>query len=352
MDENPTLPVPFAAQAADGYTIKGFFWRHREQGGEERPVAIINPATSVRCRYYFRFAAYLFDNGFDVVAYDYRGIGESRPASLRGFQGSWLDWGHLDFDAVLRYAARSFPDQPIHVVAHSVGGFVIGLAPSNHLISRIFTMGAQFAHWRDYATGHRIRMLAKWHLTMPLLTALFGYFPGKRLGWLEDTPKGVVRDWGFSRKRIEDTCRSGTLALENVDRQALVRQFGAVTAPTLAVSVTDDEFGTVAAVERLLSYFGNSPATHLRISPASIAEKEIGHFAFFHSRFEKALWPIPLGWLKSGQLPGDAPGVIVSAGLHKALPQAVERPLAPEPAGRDGALGKRSATTPAFKRGT
>jgi hypothetical protein len=30
---------------------------------------------------------------------------------------------------------------------------------------------------------------------MPLLTRVFGYFPGKRLGWLEDTPAGVVHDW-------------------------------------------------------------------------------------------------------------------------------------------------------------
>src|SRR5690606_31496203 len=131
------------------------------------------------------------------------------------------------------------------------------------------------------------------------LTAAFGYFPGKRLGWLEDTPKGVVRDWGVSRARIEDTCRYGTVALEPADRQDLVRHFAAVTAPMLAVGVSDDDFGTVAAIERLLAYYRNSPSTHLRISPEAIGEPAIGHFAFFHSRFEKALWPIPLAWLRT-----------------------------------------------------
>jgi predicted alpha/beta hydrolase len=315
--DNAALPEAFCVHAADGYSIRGHFRRHRGGGRDERPVVIVNPATSVHSRYYSRFAAFLFDNGFDVITYDYRGIGGSRPASLRGFQASWLDWGYLDFDAVLRYADRSFRGQPIHVVAHSIGGFVIGLAPSNHLIRRIFTMGAQFAHWRDYASGHKVRLLAKWHVTMPLLTAIFGYFPGKRLGWLDDTPKGVVRDWGYSRQRIEDTCRRGSLALETVDRRALVDQFGAVTAPTLAVSVTDDEYGTVPAVERLLAYFVNSPATHLRLSPASIGEAEIGHFAFFHSRFEKTLWPIPLEWLRSGQLPGGVPHILALHSLSE-----------------------------------
>ena len=181
MQDSATQPTAFSMRAADGYAIKGHFWRHRrrEDHPEERPVVIINPATSVHSRYYSRFATFLFDQGFDVVTYDYRGIGGSRPASLRGFQASWLDWGHLDFDAVLRYADRSFPGQPIHVVAHSIGGFVIGLAPSNHLIRRIFTMGAQFAHWRDYAPGQRLAMLAKWHVAMPALTATLRLFSGK-----------------------------------------------------------------------------------------------------------------------------------------------------------------------------
>lgn len=41
-----------------------------------------------------------------------------------------------------------------------------------------------------------LQMLAKWHAIMPLLTRVRGYFPGKRLGWLEDAPAGVVRATG------------------------------------------------------------------------------------------------------------------------------------------------------------
>ena len=104
-------------------------------------LVIINAATSVRCRYYSRFAEYLHGHGFDVLTYDYRGIGESRPASMRGFQASWMDWGQKDFEAVLTYARREFPGQPVDVAAHSIGGFVTGLAPSSHRLRRIFTMG-------------------------------------------------------------------------------------------------------------------------------------------------------------------------------------------------------------------
>jgi predicted alpha/beta hydrolase len=84
---------------------------------QARSVVIINAATSVRCHYYCRFAGFLFEHGFDVIAYDYRGVGESRPATLRGFDACWIDWGCLDFDAVLRYAQESFSGRPIDVGA-------------------------------------------------------------------------------------------------------------------------------------------------------------------------------------------------------------------------------------------
>jgi len=302
--------------ASDGYAIGGFLWRNPAPGAGKQPVVIINAATSVTCGYYTRFAAFLCEQGFDVLTYDYRGIGLSRPRSLRRFPASWIDWGKLDFEAVLLHAKGSFPGQPIDVVAHSIGGFIIGFAPSNHLIRRIVTMGAQHAYWRDYAPRSRYRMLVKWHLVMPLLTAVVGYFPGRILGWLEDTPSGVVRDWSRAQRRFEDGYRS--LTSKHAEAKALMQQFSAVTAPTLALSVTDDDFGTVPAIERVLAYFTGSPATHLRISPESIAQAAIGHFAFFSGRHEKTLWPIPLEWLRHGRCPDDAPGTIVATGLRRA----------------------------------
>lgn len=296
----PTRPAPdvFQEPAADGYLIGGFTWRHIRTD-PTRPVVIINAATSVRCRHYSRFADYLYTNGFDVITFDYRGIGESRSGSLRGFKASWSDWGVLDFEAMLQRAQREFPGQPIDVVGHSFGGCAAGLGASGALIRRIVTVGAQFAYWRDYAANGRWRMFAKWHVLMPLVTALCGYFPGKRLGWLEDTPAGVVRDWGTPTPKYET--RPSGRALE-------VLPFARVKAQLLAISITDDPFGTVAAIERLLSYFHNSERTHLRIAPEDIGEKTVGHFAFFRSEYQDRLWPIALCWLRKGELAIDTPG--------------------------------------------
>lgn len=305
-------PEPVWFEAEDGYRLGGFVWhadRPAAAGADTGPtdctrsVVVVNAATSVRCRYYFRFAARVAAQGHDVVLYDYRGIGESRPPRLAALRATWLDWGRLDFEAALRFAARRFRGKPIDVVAHSIGGFVVGLAPSNHTIRRIFTMGAQYAYWRDYARRERLAMLAKWHVAMPALAALFGYVPARRLGWMEDTPRGVALAWSRSRARFEDTYRRGPLALPQAARERLVSQFALVRAPICAVSVTDDPFGTVPAIERLLRYFAASAErTHVRLAPQHIGAGAIGHFAFFHRRFEHTLWPIALDWLATGTL--------------------------------------------------
>ncbi|RYF59414.1 MAG: alpha/beta fold hydrolase [Comamonadaceae bacterium] len=300
--------APFTTYASDGYPISGFVWRqaHPPASPPEQIMArasvIICAATSVRCRYYFRFAQYLYELGRDVVVFDYRGIGESRPARMRGFNANWRHWGERDFDAVLRYTLSAFENQPVDVVAHSFGGCAAGLAAQGHCIRRMVTVGAQFAYWRDYAAHKRLRMLLKWHVLMPVLTAALGYFPGRRLGWLEDTPAGVVRDW------TAPAASFGALPSMRLGARDVETGFARLKMALLAISLTDDEYGTPAAIARLLSLHTGARSTHLRVAPADLGLTEVGHFAFFHARHQPDLWPIAAHWLAHAALPGDVPG--------------------------------------------
>ncbi|MDF3091185.1 MULTISPECIES: alpha/beta fold hydrolase [Burkholderia cepacia complex] len=308
-------PEPVTLRAADGYELRAHVWRHRG-GGAVRPVTVVNCATSVRCDYYFRFAAWLFAQGRDVLVYDYRGIGGSRPARLAKLDANWLDWGRLDCEAALHYARDAFPGQPLDVVAHSIGGCVLGLAASNVHARHVVTVGAQYAYWRDYLPAERRRMWWKWHVAMPALAAVFGYVPAKRLGWMEDTPRGVALSWARSQPRFEDGYIGSVLDDGATSRTALPARFAGLSAPMLAIGIDDDAFGTVDAIERLAGYYTGSNVTHLRIAPADIGVDAIGHFAFFHSRFTDTLWPVALYWLQHGVLPADAPGVVHA--LHPA----------------------------------
>ncbi len=301
--------------AADGYELGGFLWMDDGSDGD-RATVIITCATSVRCRYYIRFAQYLFQHGFDVLIYDYRGIGESRPKQLRGFHADWVDWGEKDLEGALQYVAQALPGRRVHVVAHSIGGFTIGVAPSNARIERILSIGSQFAYWRDYARSQRLVMLWKWHVVMPVLTRFFGYFPAKRLGWMEDTPDGVARDWSGMKARFEDTVRPASFIEGRRESDILSERFDNASAAILAISLSDDPYGTIPAVNRLLGYFRKSERRHLHLRPSDVGHESVGHFAFFHDRFRDTLWPLALHWLRHGRIP---PGLV-----HRIVPPPVD----------------------------
>lgn len=330
-------PEAIRIPTGDGYTLHGQYWRHAspmELGTAvataparmptQVPVVVINPATSVASRYYSRFARFLQCHGMDVLTYDYRGIGLSRPATLRGFEAGWLIWGERDFQAVLLWLQRHRPGQPVDVVGHSVGGLVTGLAPSAPCLRRICTVAAQVGYWADYAPQQRTRMYWKWQWAMPLLTAAFGYFPGQRLGWLEDTPKGVVHDWTQRLRRYEKSWDRGGPHHHVNAKYALIERCTRVRAPMLAIGLEDDAFGTVQALERLLHYYHQSPRTHLRVSPSALGVAEVGHFAFFHDRFTHSLWQLALDWLQTGllteRMAHSAPYTIVSERKGSCLP--------------------------------
>ena len=200
-------PEPVTLRAADGYALRGHVWRHRG-GSVVRPVTVINCATSVRCDYYFRFAVWLFAQGRDVLVYDYRGIGGSRPARLAKLRANWLDWGgSIAKPRCATHATRFRASRSTSSRTASAGSR--STAASNVHVRHAVTVGAQYAYWRDYRPAERRRMWWKWHVVMPVLAAVFGYVPAKRLGWMEDTPRGVALSWVRSQARFEEGYTSG-----------------------------------------------------------------------------------------------------------------------------------------------
>jgi predicted alpha/beta hydrolase len=278
----------------DGVVLGGHLWladTARPEGS-----VIINPATGVLARYYHRYAQFLTRHGFDVLTFDYRGIGQSRPPQLRGSGYRWRDWGEQDFDAALRLMANHRRNGPLMVVGHSVGGFLPGLAENAPKIDRMLTVGAQYAWWGDYMPRRRAALFLKWHVVMPAMTAFCGYFPGRRLGWLEDLPKGVANEWSFRGPRFE-------CSHPREERQGVLWRMAAVKAPILAVIVSDDELGTLPAIHRTLNYYTGAQRLSVLLRPNDFGRDAVGHFGLFHDRYTESFWTDTLSWLREGRNP-------------------------------------------------
>ncbi len=278
-------------ECADGVVLRGHWWG--TEGATRNPVVIINPATGVKAAYYHRYAAFLAEHGFAVLTYDYRGIGLSRPAGrLRGSGFTWRQWGEQDFEAALAHALAQGGGDPL-VVGHSIGGFLPGYAPSAARISRLLTVGAQYAYWPDYRRKDRLSLFLKWHVAMPAITLALGFFPGRGLGWLEDLPAGVALEWSFRGSRMEARMKQPL-------RTTILDRFAAVQAPMLALSVSDDPFATHSAVNRALSYYTSAERLKVMLEPADLGVARVGHFDLFHARHGSSFWIDSLLWLRDG----------------------------------------------------
>ncbi|WP_296713781.1 alpha/beta fold hydrolase [Rhodoblastus sp.] len=278
----------------DGVALRGHFWpcgSVRRNG-----VVVINPTFGAPARTYHRYAAFLARHGFDVLTYDYRGVGLSRPDKLRGCRYRLREWGLYDCDAALAFSQRISPGARLIVIGHGFGGCLPGLAPNGLHISRILTMGTLYGSWGDYPRDQRRRLFWQWHVAMPALTARYGYFPGKRVGLSEDLPKGVANAWSFRRRDIE-------LNHPSRMRPSVRAGFSSVIAPILAIVMSDDEFGVISAANNALRYYTDAERQSILLDPQDFGCEKIGHFGMFETPREADLWQKTLGWLRDGANP-------------------------------------------------
>ncbi|NAY92995.1 alpha/beta fold hydrolase [Muricauda sp. JGD-17] len=261
-----------------------------QKSKNRKKVLIINSATAVNQDLYQNYALYMSGNGFEVITYDYRGIAGSRPKKLRGFRASFVDWAQKDLFAVINYVKRNYTKHSILMLGHSIGGTLLGLCPLNQQVDGILTIGAQTAYYKDWERDS-MKLYLMWHIFLPGLTRVFGYFPGKHLGILEDIPKGVIQQWharrlnsNMSRQLIEDGHQI---------------YFDMFKGKLLTFAITDDPIGTKQALMRVHDAFVHAEKDYVSISPEDVGVSQIGHFGFFSRRFQNSLWPKTLNWFKN-----------------------------------------------------
>jgi len=281
----------FVLRTIDDFSLAARLWALPEVPDVEN-VALINAGAGIRSEYYDRFAAFLAGRGIPTVVYDYRGIGRSRPRSLKGFQASVEEWGSKDCAAALEWLRARYPRAKRLVIGHSIGGFVTGFVTNGALIDRLLLVCGHTGYWRDYGAGARPFMFLLWHVLMPAITRIVGYFPGRRLHLLEDLPKGVALEWAGRRKPdFWWHLRRADGSLDIALIQSLCARFSAIRAHAVALRVADDPFATEEATERLLRLYQNVTATRIVVTRAECGGRKIGHFGYFRSRYRATLWP-------------------------------------------------------------
>ncbi|QOW10761.1 alpha/beta fold hydrolase [Kaistella flava (ex Peng et al. 2021)] len=249
-------------------------------------LLLINSATGVKQQIYFSFAKYLAENGFTVITYDYRGIGESKPKEMRGFEASMRIWGTIDFKKVTDFIKREYPDYTKFCLGHSVGALILGMNDYSKNFEKFIFVGTQDAHIGNLTFSVAVTALLGFGIALPVMTTFFGYFPAHRFGLGESLPKGVAFDWQ-------------TLILNKKSTSKLYEKIGAniskeLNQNTFIIHAEDDNWVTQKGMQNLLkNVYPNLKTTYREIKISESEKLEIGHVNFFRS-FNKNLWKIVL----------------------------------------------------------
>ncbi len=273
---------------ADGYSLSAT--RYIADRPTHR-VMLINSATGVRQQYYEDFAGFFARQGYEVYTYDYRGIGESRPVSMRGLRAQMHEWGSRDYDTMVRNIFQTHPNARLTVIGHSVGGQLIGFSQATQDVDMVVMVGAQTPFWKNFDGAFlRARLWTLWNLAIPGFNRLVGYFPAKKVGLFEDLPSGVAAQW--ARWAMNENYAFDELP-------EYVMKFRALRLPALMLSFSDDALAPRAAVEDLMRRYANMKWHHWHFEPRDLKRKRIGHFGFFRKDFQESLWMALAGWINN-----------------------------------------------------
>ena len=241
---------------------------------DNAPLVLTAPAMGVAAKHYIGWCEQLAQQGMRVGVFDWRGHGHSSVRASRAINFNYVTLVENDFVILVEAMVNRFPQGPLILAGHSLGGQMAALTSSalheqQHSIRPIglLLIASCSVFYRSWPFPGRLGLLLFSQFT-PVLATVMGYFPGRRVGFAGREARGVMRDWAFNT-------RSGTYR-SYVNGKArhydpLLRE---VTLPVMAIHFSDDIFAPLKAIQHLTNKLSSS-TTQLETITAQDLQTEV-----------------------------------------------------------------------------
>ncbi len=232
------------------------------------------PAMGMPAKHYLALADALATHGVAMVVHEWRGIGSSDVRAGRGCTWGYRELLQDDLAAGLAVVRGRWPQADCWIGGHSLGGQLGALFASLHpdAFAGLLLVASGSPYWRRFRYGWLI-VLA--YTLAPLLAALLGYLPGRRIGFAGNEARGVIRDWARSG-------RTGRYAVDGM-AEDFERELAALQLPVLALRLRDDWFGPAASLDWLLDKLDHADRTVELITPTDMGGLPADHFGWMKS---------------------------------------------------------------------
>lgn len=235
------------------------------------PVVLFFPAMGVKAPYYFDLAHSLNSHNIHFACTDLRGHGPLHEKPNRSNDFGYHEMIHFDWTAAVTHLREYYPDNPLYIMGHSLGGQLSACYASidQHDISGVILLASGNIHYQAYRRKWKILLGTQllWYISK-----IIGYLPGKTLGFAGHEAQGVIRDWAYN-------ARSGRYRAKNGDRFYLFDgKLSQAETHILAITFDGDRLSPHSAMQSLLDKFHRAKKTHIKTCARELNIPSLGHF--------------------------------------------------------------------------
>lgn len=272
----------FWISCKDGYQLAAQFYP-TENSDKPYPV-LICPATGITKNFYHAFAQWLNQQGYQVLSFDFRGIGESLHGSLKDSTASINDWGIYDIPAAIEALLNRTQAEKVIIVGHSAGGQLLGIASNYHKVAKVLAIAGSTGHVKGLKGKTKVLAPLMFNVIFPVSSFFKGYGATQFIGMGENLPKNVARQWA-------EFCSKPGYVMNAIGKSIFEDYHQQIQCPITSFWATDDEIATHTNVKDLLRLYPNAQTRLIELNPQQLGYKQIGHMLMFKKSHQK-IWPI------------------------------------------------------------
>jgi predicted alpha/beta hydrolase len=263
--EKNTIPVSMGDGAQSAITI------YSGRPDKSSPVVLCVPALGVAGEFYEPFCVAGIEHGWIGAISDLRGNGNSSVRPSRQTDFGYHEMIAYDLPAYIEALKREFPSNPFFILGHSLGGqlsaLYLSMKPEGVTGLILLTSCSVFFCGWNFPRNIGVLFVTQF---FRIAAELFGYFPGRKLGFGGIEARQVMRDWAnealTGRYRIANSSHNFETLL------------GKMKTPVLAINFDNDFFAPKKAADYLLRKLGSAPLTQWYLSEDDLGPKRVGHF--------------------------------------------------------------------------
>lgn len=272
----------FWISCKDGYQLAAQYYPAQDQS-KPYPI-LICPATGITKNFYHAFASWLNQQGYSVLSFDFRGIGESLHGQLKDSTANINDWGLLDIPAAIEVLLERTHAQKVIIIGHSAGGQLLGIVPNYHKVAKVVAIAGSTGHVKGLKGKTKFLAPVMFNVIFPVSSLLKGYGATQFIGMGENLPKNVAKQWA-------EFCSQPGYVMNAIGKTIFHDYHHEIQCPITSFRASDDEIATQTNVEGLLSLYPNAPTKLIELKPKQYGYKYIGHMLMFKKSHQK-LWSL------------------------------------------------------------